>query len=73
MLGTGMRTQELLGLEPRHIAEDGSTITIEQAVCMDKGTATLGTPKSFDSYRCIPVPENLRCYAVLLRDTPMWT
>ena len=68
MLGTGMRTQELLGLEPRHIAEDGSTITIEQAVCMDKGTATLGTPKSFDSYRCIPVPENLRCYAVLLRD-----
>lgn len=68
MLGTGMRTQELLGLEPRHIAKDGSTITIEQAVCMDTGTATLGTPKSFDSYRCIPVPENLRCYAVLLRD-----
>ena len=69
MLGTGMRTQELLGLEPRHIAEDGSTITIEQAVSMDKGTAALGTPKSFDSYRCIPVPENLRCCAVLLRDT----
>ena len=68
MLGTGMRTQELLGLEPRHIAEDGSTITIEQAVCMDKGTATLDTPKSFDSYRCIPVPENLRCCAVLLQD-----
>ena len=70
MLGTGMRTQELLGLEPRHIAKDGSTITIEQAVCMDKGTASLGTPKSFDSYRTIPVPENLRCYAKLLRDTP---
>ena len=34
----------------------------------DKGTATLGTPKSFDIYRCIPVPENLRCYAVRLRD-----
>ena len=32
MLATGMRTQELLGLEPRHIAKDGSTITIEQAV-----------------------------------------
>lgn len=28
MLCTGMRTQELLGLEPRHIAEDGSWITI---------------------------------------------
>ena len=39
MLGTGMRTQELLALEPRHIAEDGSTITIEQAVVMEKGTA----------------------------------
>lgn len=39
MLCTGMRTQELLGLEPRHIAEDGSTITIEQAVVMEKGTA----------------------------------
>ena len=37
---------------------------------MDKGTATLGTPKSFDSYRSIPVPENLRCYAKLLRETP---
>ena len=32
MLCTGMRTQELLGLEPRHIAEDGSYIIIEQAV-----------------------------------------
>ena len=68
MLGTGMRTQELLALEPRYIAEDGSAITIEQAVVMEKGTAKIGTPKSFDSYRCIPVPENLRCYAVLLRD-----
>ena len=68
MLGTGMRTQELLALEPRHIAEDGSAITIEQAVVMEKGTAKIGTPKSFDSYRCIPVPENLRCCAVLLRD-----
>lgn len=28
MLGTGMRTQELLALEPRHIAQDGSMISI---------------------------------------------
>ena len=69
MLGTGMRTQELLALEPRHIAEDGSTITIEQAVVMEKGTAKIGTPKSFDSYRCIPVPENVRYCAKLLRET----
>ena len=82
MLGTGMRTQELLGLEPRHIAEDGSTITIEQAVCMDKGTATLGTPKSFDSYRTAadtPMFPKCRCWALTWQpsraswDMPMWT
>ena len=69
MLGTGMRTQELLALEPRHISEDGSTITIEQAVNMIKGTAVVGTPKSRDSYRVIPVPPVLHEYAVALRDT----
>ena len=29
MLGTGMRTQEILALEPRHIEPDGSVIRIE--------------------------------------------
>ena len=69
MLGTGMRTQELLALEPRHISEDGSTIVIEQAVNMVKGTAVVGTPKSRDSYRVIPVPPVLQKYAIALRDT----
>ena len=32
MLGTGMRTQELLALEPRHIAADGSTIESDYVV-----------------------------------------
>ena len=50
--------------------EDGSLITIEQAVVMEKGTAMIGTPKSFDSYRCVPVPMNFRYCARLLRDTP---
>lgn len=31
--------QELLVLEPKHIAEDGSYIVIEQAVVMEKGAA----------------------------------
>ena len=70
MLGTGMRTQELLALEPRHIAADGSTIEIQQAINMVKGTAVVGVPKSRDSYRTIPVPENVRYCAVNLRDTP---
>ena len=30
MLGTGLRTQELLALEPRHIEPDGSVIHVKQ-------------------------------------------
>ena len=69
MLGTGMRTQELLALEPRHIDTDGSHILIEQAINMQKGTAVVGLPKSRDSYRTIPVPQSLRWCAVALRQT----
>lgn len=69
MLATGMRTQELLALEPRHIAKDGSTVTIEQAVVQVKGTTAIGTPKSYDSYRTIPVPEIAQRCAIYLRST----
>lgn len=69
LIGTGMRTQELLALEPRHIELDGSMIHVEQAINMQKGTAVVGTPKSRDSYRDVPVPSNLRYCAVELRKT----
>ena len=69
MLGTGMRTQELLALEPRHIAQDGSMISIRQAVNLVKGTVSVGTPKSRDSYRDIPVPPSLRPCAMAIRNT----
>ncbi len=69
MLGTGMRTQELLALEPRYIEEDGSVLYIRQAVTQIKGTVTIGPPKSRDSYRDIPVPPSLRGCALFLRDT----
>ena len=69
LLGTGMRTQELLALEPKHIEPDGSVIHIVQAINMQKGTPVVGTPKSRDSYRDVPVPENLRWCAMALRDT----
>lgn len=69
MLGTGIRSQELLALEPMHIAEDGSSIQILQAVNMVKGTAIVGQPKSRDSYRVIPVPPGLYECAKALRDT----
>ncbi len=69
LLATGMRTQELLGLEPRHIAQDGSSINIAQALVRVKGTVSIGTPKSFDSYRTIPIPEMVRYCARNLRNT----
>lgn len=69
MLGTGMRTQELLALEPRHISEDGSIITIDQAVVRIRGSVAIGPPKSRDSYRRIPVPPGLQSCAIRLRET----
>ena len=69
MLATGMRTQEILALEPQHIDEDGSCIRIRQAVNLVKGTVQVGQPKSRDSYRDIPVPECVRWCAIKLRTT----
>lgn len=69
MLGTGMRMQEVLALEPRHIEPDGSAIHIEQAVKRAGGTVTVGSPKSRDSCRRIPVPKNLCYCAIVLRET----
>lgn len=69
MLATGMRTQELLGLEPRHIAKDGSSINIEQAVVMRRGSAAIGPTKTADSVRTVPVPEMVRYCAMNLRET----
>ena len=68
LLGTGMRTQELLALEPKHIAGDGSMIQIRQAINMVKGTPVVGTPKSRDGYRDVPVPPSLRRCALQLRE-----
>jgi integrase len=71
MLGTGMRSQELFALEPRHIEADGSIIHIQQAINMVKGTSIVGQPKSVTSYRDIPVPPNLRPFAMELRNTEL--
>lgn len=69
LLCTGIRTQELLALEPRYIAEDGSYLYIRQAVKRIKGTVKVGPPKSRDGYRDVPVPMPFRKYAVVLRMT----
>lgn len=60
---------ELLALEPQFIEEDGSVIHIRQAVKVVKGTVSIGSPKSKDSIRDIPVPLNVRPCAIKLRDT----
>lgn len=68
MLATGMRTQEVLALEPRHIEPDGSCVHIRQAVNMVKGKPYIGPPKSAASVRDVPVPPNVRPCAVFLRE-----
>lgn len=68
MLMTGLRKQELCALETRHIAEDGSTITVEQAVTRSKGSAFISDTKTFSSRRVVPVPERARKYAIQLRN-----
>ena len=67
MLGTGLRSQEMLALEPKHIEPDGSMIHVRQAVKLDKGVPYVGKTKSRDSVRDIPVPEEIRKYLIALR------
>ena len=69
MVCTGIRGQELLGLEPRHISDNGAFLTIEQAVVMNKGVSVIGDPKSTSSRRVVPVPEIVQYCARNLRNT----
>ena len=68
LLGTGMRTQEVLALEPKHIEPDGSCIHVRQAVNVVKGKPHIGPPKTATSVRDIPVPASVRPSAVFLRE-----
>ena len=70
MLGTGIRMQELLALEPQHIEPDGSAIHIRQTVKTVSGKVEIGPPKSKESKRDVPIPESLRTLVIGLRDTP---
>jgi integrase len=67
MLGTGLRGQELLALEPKHIEPDGSMIHVRQAVKVEKGVPYVGSTKSQNSVRDIPVPVEIRPYLIALR------
>lgn len=67
LLGTGMRTQELLALTAKDIQEDGSVITVSKAIKTVGGNPTLGSPKSTRGRRLIPVPQQYRADALFLR------
>ena len=66
MIGTGLRTQELLALTKEDIAPDGSFLHVNKAIKLVNGVPTLGPPKSARGRRTIPVPTSFRKYAMYL-------
>lgn len=77
MIGTGIRSQELLALSPEDIAPDGSYLNINKAIKMVQGVPMLGPPKSDRGRRIVPVPVAYRKHAIYLRyfggKTFIWT
>jgi integrase len=67
-LACGLRPQELLGLEPEHISEDGRVLYIRQAVKHIHGKVKLGETKSVSSERDIPIPRFGQASAIFLRE-----
>ena len=67
LLGTGLRVQELLALQPEDIAEDGSTVTVSKAIKTVDGIPSLGMPKSAKGYRIVPVPPAYQQHTQYLR------
>ena len=70
LLCSGLRCQELLALTKDDIEPDGSKIYVRSAVSMVRGHVSVATPKTFDSYRTIVIPEMTRDYVKALRNTP---
>lgn len=69
MLGTGISTQELLGLSAFDITEDGSLISIRRAVKMKPGGGMyIGDVKAEKRERNIEVPPSVWPSAKFLRD-----
>lgn len=66
MLVTGIRTQELLALEPKHLDIENSALFVRQAVKLVGGKANVGSPKSLSSMRDVPLPSSAICYAAML-------
>lgn len=70
LIFSGLRCQELLALEPRHIAPDLSSIRVEQAVKVAKGKTYIGPPKSAAGRRLVPIPAVVRpCVQLLIQQS----
>lgn len=68
MLGTGLRSQEVLALMPEDISDDGSTVSISKAIKTVGGAPTLGPPKSRKGKRIVPVPFDYRTDALYMKE-----
>lgn len=68
MLVTGLRIQELLALQKDDFAEDGSWVSVRQAVKTVGDKPLLGVTKSKRSVRCIPIAPKYRYIALWLRE-----
>lgn len=68
LLGSGLRSQELLALTPQDIAQDGSSVVINKAIKMVGGVPKLGSPKSKRGWRVVPVPKIYQSDALYLRE-----
>jgi integrase len=70
MIGSGMSTQELLGLWPSEIAPDGSRLSINRAVKIKKGGGMyIGDVKAEHRDREVILPPSVRASALFLRNT----
>ena len=77
LLGSGLRPQELLALQPKDIAENGSSVSVTKAIKMTDGVPYLGAPKSDRGRRTVPIPERYQADALYLRNNSngpyVWT
>ncbi len=55
---SGLRQGEIFGLEVKHIDFKNGTVRVEQQlITPDKGVPYLGTPKTHESYRTVPLAK----------------
>ena len=77
LLGSGLRPQELLALQPKDIAGNGSSVSVTKAIKMTDGVPYLGAPKSDRGRRTVPIPERYQADALYLRNNSngpyVWT